>query len=83
MDDEQFDDVKRLAEQLTRISDGGGAVRMECTFYEKHGGPIKDDQTHIYDAAMLAYQLEALLKSSRDCHGFQAVVRGIMGGVTE
>lgn len=83
MDDEQFEDVKRLAEQLTRISDGGGAVRMECTFHMKHGGDIKDDQTHIYDASMLAYQLEALLKSSRDCQGFQAVVRGIMGGVTE
>lgn len=80
---DEFDDVERLAEQLTRISDGGGAVRMEPTFHLKHGGAITDDQTHIYDAAMLAYQLEALMKAARDAQGFQAVVRGIMGGVTE
>lgn len=83
MDEEQFDDVKRLAEQLERIGDATYSVRMECTFYGKHSGPIRDDQTQIYNATELGQQLRDLMKAARDAQGFQAVMQAIVAKVVE
>lgn len=80
MDEEEFDDVKRLADQLERIGDAGFAVRMKCQFFGKHSGPIADEQPQTFDASSLAWQLRELLGKVRDQQGFQAVVRGIFRG---
>lgn len=80
MDDEQFEDVTRLADQLERIGDAGFAVRMTCQFSGKHSGPIADEEPQTFDASSLAWQLRQLVSKVRDQQGFQSVVRGIFRG---
>lgn len=76
-----YDDLIRLADELERMKEAGGVVRMACTYSNKHGGgPIKNDEPQVFDASQLAWQLEQVLRTVRDGIGFRAVVRDIFAG---